>query len=76
MASPLFPLISEISLSDLPVMPALSGYGILWPLLVAGTCATTTSGIRKYVAEIYQRLGQQMKIEQAFVLRDMLDPLS
>ncbi|KAK5999324.1 hypothetical protein QM012_005599 [Aureobasidium pullulans] len=69
-------LVPEAFVSDLPVMHALGGYGFLWPLFVAGYCSTTTPEILEYVKDIYQKLGKEMKIEQALVLKDMLPSIS
>ncbi|KAI4838625.1 hypothetical protein E4T44_08147 [Aureobasidium sp. EXF-8845] len=66
----------EAASSDLPIMRALSGYGVLWPLFVAGTCSTTTSEIKAYVAEVFRYFGEELKIEQALVLRKMIWGLS
>jgi hypothetical protein len=66
----------EAASSDLPIMRALSGYGVLWPLFVAGTCSTTTSEIKTYVAEVFRYFGEELKIEQALVLRKMIWGLS
>ncbi|KAL2035192.1 hypothetical protein VTO58DRAFT_101109 [Aureobasidium pullulans] len=68
--------VPEAVSSSLPIMRALSGYGVLWPLFVAGTCSTTTSEIRDYVADVYGYFGEQLKIEQALVLRQMIWSLS
>ncbi|THW66400.1 hypothetical protein D6D20_01259 [Aureobasidium pullulans] len=68
--------VPEAVSSSLPIMRALSGYGVLWPLFVAGTCSTTTSEIRNYVADVYGYFGEQLKIEQALVLRQMIWSLS
>jgi hypothetical protein len=68
--------VPEAASSDLPIMRALSGYGVLWPLFVAGTCSTATSEIKVYVAEVFRYFGEELKIEQALVLRKMIWALS
>lgn len=68
-------LVPEAFVCELPVMHALGGYGFLWPLLVAGHCSTATPEILEYVRKMYQVLGKEMKIEQALVLRDVLDSI-
>lgn len=68
--------VPEAASSDLPIMRALSGYGVLWPLFVAGTSSTSTPEIKDYVAEVFSYFGEQMKIEQALVLRKMIWALS
>ncbi|KAG9691787.1 hypothetical protein KCU95_g4662, partial [Aureobasidium melanogenum] len=64
--------VPEAVSSDLPIMRALSGYGVLWPLFVAGTCSTSTRETKAHVAEIYGYFGDQLKIEQALLLRKMI----
>ncbi|KAG9588509.1 hypothetical protein KCU77_g9648, partial [Aureobasidium melanogenum] len=64
--------VPEAVTSDLPIMRALSGYGVLWPLFVAGSCSTSTRETKTYVAEVYRYFGEQLKIEQALVLRKMI----
>ncbi|KAH0018657.1 hypothetical protein KCU78_g7070, partial [Aureobasidium melanogenum] len=64
--------VPEAVSSDLPIMRALSGYGVLWPLFVAGTCSTSTRETKTHVAEVYRYFGEQLKIEQALVLRKMI----
>ncbi|KAH0354968.1 hypothetical protein KCU83_g2301, partial [Aureobasidium melanogenum] len=64
--------VPEAVASDLPIMRALSGYGVLWPLFVAGSCSTSTRETKTYVAEVYRYFGEQLKIEQALVLRKMI----
>lgn len=68
--------VPEAASSDLPIMRALSGYGVLWPLFVAGSSSTTTPEIKDYVADIFSYFGEQLKIEQALVLRKMIWALS
>jgi len=64
--------VSEALESDLPTMRVLAGYGVMWPLLVAGTCSTATSAIRNYVKQVYRFFGEELRIEQALVLCKML----
>ncbi|KAH0338949.1 hypothetical protein KCU74_g942, partial [Aureobasidium melanogenum] len=64
--------VPEAVTSDLPIMRALSGYGVLWPLFVAGSCSTSTRETKTYVAEVYRYFGEKLKIEQALVLRKMI----
>jgi hypothetical protein len=68
--------VPEAASSDLPIMRALSGYGVLWPLFVAGTSSTATPEIKGHVAEVFSYFGEQLKIEQALVLRKMIWALS
>jgi hypothetical protein len=68
--------VPEAASSNLPIMRALSGYGVLWPLFVAGSCSTATPEIKGYVAEVFRYFGEQLKIEQALVLRKMIWALS
>lgn len=62
---------TEALRGNLPIMRALGGYGILWPLFAAATCETRTPEIREYVKALYSHFGLRMKIEQAMVLREM-----
>ncbi|CAD0106098.1 unnamed protein product [Aureobasidium uvarum] len=64
--------VPEAASSDLPIMRALSGYGVLWPLFVAGSSSIATVETKTYVAEVYRYFGEQLKIEQALVLRKMI----
>ncbi|KAI4715785.1 hypothetical protein E4T48_08029 [Aureobasidium sp. EXF-10727] len=64
--------VPEAASSDLPIMRALSGYGVLWPLFVAGSCSIATVEVKTYVAKVYRYFGEQLKIEQALVLRKMI----
>jgi hypothetical protein len=66
----------EAASSNLPMMRALSGYGVLWPLFVAGSCSTATPEIKLHVAEIFGYFGEELKIEQAMVLQKMIWALS
>lgn len=68
--------VPEAASSDLPIMRALSGYGVLWPLFVAGSSSTATPEIKGYVAEVFSYFGEHLKIEQALVLRKMIWALS
>ena len=68
--------VPEAASSELPIMRALSGYGVLWPLFVAGSSSTSTPEIKNYVAEVFTYFGKQLKIEQALVLRKMIWGLS
>ena len=68
--------VPEAASSDLPVMRALSGYGVLWPLFVAGSSSTSTPEVKNYVADVFTYFGKQLKIEQALVLRKMIWGLS
>ncbi|CAD0081641.1 unnamed protein product [Aureobasidium vineae] len=64
--------VPEAASSELPIMRALSGYGVLWPLFVAGSCYIATVETKTYVTEVYRYFGEQLKIEQALVLRKMI----
>ncbi|KAI5195103.1 hypothetical protein E4T39_08368 [Aureobasidium subglaciale] len=67
--------VPEAVTSDLPVMRALSSFGVIWPLFVASTCSTTTPEIRNYVAGVYRYFGEELQIEQALVLGRMVQSL-
>ncbi|KAI5196196.1 hypothetical protein E4T38_08646 [Aureobasidium subglaciale] len=68
--------VPEAVTSDLPIMRALSSFGVIWPLFVASTCSTTTPEIRNYVAGVYRYFGEELQIEQALVLGKMVQSLS
>jgi len=68
--------VPEAASSDLPIMRGLPGYGVLWPLFVAGSCSTATPEIKGYVAEVFRYFGEHLKIEQALFLRKMIWGLS
>ncbi|KAI5235335.1 hypothetical protein E4T43_09364 [Aureobasidium subglaciale] len=67
--------VPEAVTSDLPIMRALSSFGVIWPLFVASTCSTTTPEIRNYVAGVYRYFGEELQIEQALVLGKMVQSL-